>query len=343
MPAYFDTGFFARVPAWHGEGNVTDREAATWDEAREWGGLQWEPIEAPSFGFRGIVAETGETVNVPGDGVVGDYFADEGFKRIIRSDTGKLLTTAKDSYTLITHAEMGEIADAIMGQGLKVETAGATHGGKRVWGLFLLDEPQIITSPSGRTDMTATLPYMPVMNSHDGSGSCRVGFTQVRIVCANTWQSSEAEQERHGRTYLFRHTANWKDRVEEARLAVQGQREAIEHYHAVMGDLLDISVTAAQRELFVREFVPMPPEGLISDRVINNVETARNAIREILASETTVEVADSAYGLVMAATEYLDHVRRYNTKDTLLGRQLLGREPLKAKAAALAREVATVG
>lgn len=342
MPSYFDTGFFARTPAWHGEGYVSDRPAETWQEAREWGGIEWEPVEAPSYGFRGVRVDDGQPVNAPGEGVVGDYFTDEGFKRIIRSDTGKLLSVPKDSYTLITHAEMGEIAQALMGEGLKIETAGATHEGRRVWGLFLLDEPVTVESPGGRTDMTLTLPYMPIMNSHDGSGSCRCGFTMVRIVCANTWQQSENEQEGHGRTYLFRHTSNWRDRVGEAKLAVQGQREAIATYNELMGDLLDVPVTPAQRELFVREFVPMPPEGLISDRVIRNVETARQEIRTILASETTAEVADSAYGLVMAATEYLDHVRGFRSRDTLLGRQLLGREPLKVKAATLAREVALV-
>jgi hypothetical protein len=50
-------------------------------------------------------------------------------------------------------------------------------------------------------------------------------------------------------------------------------------------------------------------------------------------------VRGSAYGLVQAAGEYLDHARSYRTQDSYLGRTLLRPEPLKAKAVALARRV----
>jgi hypothetical protein len=39
------------------------------------------------------------------------------------------------------------------------------------------------------------------------------------------------------------------------------------------------------------------------------------------------------------AVEYLDHLRTYRGKDTLIGRQILRPEPLKAKAVRIAREV----
>jgi phage/plasmid-like protein (TIGR03299 family) len=338
MSDYFDTGFVTRIPAWHNKATVTDRPAANWQEAREWAGLTWEPVAVPTYGFSGVTAD-GVVVREPGEGVTGDYFEDPGHKRIVRSDSGALLRVAKKSWTPITNSEMGEVVEEILGHGLVVETAGATHGGGRVWGLFLLDEPVTIVG-GGRTDISVTLPYMAVMNYHDGNGSMRAGYTMTRIVCANTWQASEGEQNRHGRTYDFRHTANWRDKVEDARNSVQGLRDSAAEYAESMGHLLGIPVTAGQRELFVREFVPMPPDGIISDRVAANVEAARTAVREILASESTAEVADTAYGLVMAATEYLDHVRGYRNRDSLLGRQLLNREPLKEKAAALAQEVA---
>ena len=38
-------------------------------------------------------------------------------------------------------------------------------------------------------------------------------------------------------------------------------------------------ITPRQRELFVTEFIPMPPQGLVTDRVARNVEEARNALR----------------------------------------------------------------
>src|SRR5919108_510028 len=72
-------------------------------------------------------------------------------------------------------------------------------------------------------------------------------------------------------------------------------------------DLLAIPVSPAQRELFITEFIPMPPAGLVTDRVARNVDEARAALRAIFDSKTTEQVAPTAYGLVQAAGEYLDH------------------------------------
>ncbi len=110
-------------------------------------------------------------------------------------------------------------------------------------------------------------------------------------------------------------------------------------YVALARELLDIRITPQHRERFVTEFIPMPPEGLVTDRVASNVEEARKAVRAILASGTTAGVADTAYGLVQAAGEYLDHVRRARSWETKLGRTLIRPEPLKAKALTLVREM----
>lgn len=47
-----------------------------------------------------------------------------------------------------------------------------------------------------------------------------------------------------------------------------GQRkESVRRYTELANELLAIPVTARQRELFVTEFIPMPPQGLVTDRV----------------------------------------------------------------------------
>lgn len=106
--------------------------------------------------------------------------------------------------------------------------------------------------------------------------------------------------------------------------------------------LLDVPVTAKHRELFVVQFIPAPPETLISDRVMKNVEDARQAVRNILASVTCEGIADSAYGLVEAAVEYCDHERNARSQGTRFKRSMLRIEPFKAQAKRLALEVAAV-
>ena len=62
-------------------------------------------------------------------------------------------------------------------------------------------------------------------------------------------------------------------------------------YAELATELLAIPVTPAQRELFITEFIPKPPEGLITDRVARNVDEARAALRMIFESKTTEQVA----------------------------------------------------
>jgi phage/plasmid-like protein (TIGR03299 family) len=316
--------FSVREVPWHKEGLVIPDYPGNWAEARKLAGLDWEPIAQSVYKLHGI-DEEGREVFAP----------IEDWKEIVRSDTFATLAVARDSYTLIDHEEMGEIVEAVLAQpNVKWETAGSLAGGAKVWCLACLDEPIVLPG-----DDTVTYPYLAITNHHDGGGACALRATAVRIVCANTFAAAELEGDRTGATFSFRHTKGWRDRIADARDAVTGARREIAAYKSLAEELLQVRVSPAQRELFVREFVPMPPDGIVSDRVVTNVEVARKAIRDILASPTTAGVADTAYGLVQAAGEYLDHVRRAQSWETRLNRTILRPEPLKAKALALVREV----
>jgi phage/plasmid-like protein (TIGR03299 family) len=324
MSANIDTMFSVREVPWHREGQVLADYPGSWEAAREAAGLLWEPIANPVYKLDGI-GEDGQPIYAP----------IPGWKDIVRSDTSATLALTRDSYTLINHAEMGEIIEAVLAQdNIKWETAGSLSGGAKVWCLVKLDEP--IELPG---DLSVTMPYLAITNHHDGGGACALRSTAVRIVCQNTFSAAELEGERTGTTFSFRHTSGWRDRIAEARQAVTGARRELTAYKELAEQLLGIPVTAQQRELFVRAFIASPPDGMISDRVLANVESARQAIRTILLSKTTDQVSDTAYGLVQAAGEYLDHVRRANSWETRLGRTLLRPEPLKAKALALVREI----
>ena len=232
---------------------------------------------------------------------------------------------------------MGEIVEAVLAQpNVRWETAGVLDGGRSVWCLALLDEP--ITLPG---DDSPTLPYLAITNRHDGTAACALRATAVRIVCANTFRAAELEGERTGATFSFIHKSSWRNRIDEARKAVTGAQAEMRRYGDLAAELLAIPVTPAQRELFITEFIPKPPEGLITDRVARNVDEARAALRMIFETKTTEHVADTAYGLVQAAGEYLDHVRTARTWETRLNRTLIRPEPLKHRALALARDILT--
>jgi phage/plasmid-like protein (TIGR03299 family) len=324
MPANVESMFSVRQMPWHREGTILKDYPGDWDTARKLAGLDWDPVTADIYALDGITAHGAPA-----------YEPVAGWKAITRSDTGAILSVNKDTYTVIDHGEMGEIVEAVLTQpNVRWETAGVLDGGRSVWCLALLDEPVTLTG-----DDSITLPYLAITNRHDGTAACALRATAVRIVCANTFRAAELEGERTGATFSFIHKCSWRNRIEEARQAVTGARTEIRRYTELARELLTVPVTPQQRELFVTEFIPMPPQGLITDRVARNVEEARQALRLIFESKTTEQVSDTAYGLVQAAGEYLDHVRTARSWETRLNRTLIRPEPLKHRAMSLVREI----
>jgi len=324
MPANVESMFSVRQMPWHREGTVLADYPGDWAEARTLAGLDWDPITTEVYAL----------VDLNADGTP-RYEPIEGWQCIARSDNGHVLSLNRDTYTVISHGEMGEIVEAVLAQpNVRWETAGVLDGGRAVWCLALLDEP--VELPG---DDSPTMPYLAITNRHDGTGSCALRATAVRIVCANTFRAAELEGERTGATFSFIHKASWRNRIEEARQAVTGARSEMRRYTELAQQLLGIPITPRQRELFVTGFIPMPPQGLVTDRVARNVEEARAALRLIFEPKTTEQVAGTAYGLVQAAGEYLDHVRTARSWETRLNRTLIRPEPLKHRAMSLVREV----
>jgi len=326
MPANIESMFSVRQMPWHREGTILADYPGDWNTARKLAGLDWDPVNSEVYAVTGINA----------DGSA-HYEPVPGWKSVIRSDTGAVLSLNRDTYTVIDHGEMGEIVEAVLAQpNVKWETAGVLDAGRSVWCLALLDEP--ITLPG---DDSPTLPYLAITNRHDGTAACALRATAVRIVCANTFRAAELEGERTGATFSFIHKSSWRSRIEEARRAVTGAQAEMRRYSDLARELLAIPVSPAQRELFITEFIPKPPEGLITDRVARNVDEARKALRLLFDSATNEQIAGTAYGLVQAAGEYLDHVRTARSWETRLNRTLIRPEPLKHRALSLAREVIT--
>jgi phage/plasmid-like protein (TIGR03299 family) len=326
MPANVESMFSVRQMPWHREGVLLQDYPGSWDEARRLAGLDWDPVATEVYAVTGI-NDDGST----------RYEPITGWKSIARSDTGAILSLNRDTYTVIDHGEMGEIVEAVLAQpNVKWETAGVLDGGRSVWCLALLDEP--ITLPG---DHSPTLPYLAITNRHDGTAACALRATAVRIVCANTFRAAELEGERTGATFSFIHKSSWRNRIEEARRAVTGAQTEMRRYADLARELLAVHVTPAQRELFITQFIPRPPDGLITDRVARNVDEARTALKLLFDSSTNQQIAGTAYGLVQAAGEYLDHVRTARSWETRLNRTLIRPEPLKHRALSLVREVIT--
>lgn len=317
LPAYFNQGFFVRKPAWHSLGTVLEDFPGR-EEAMRLAGHDFEVIERPVQ-----VVGNESAILVPG------------WKALVKSGTTDILNVVRDSYTVIQNSVGWDIVDAIVGEGAKYETGITLKDGGVCVVTAWLDEPVTISG-----DDSPILPYLAVRWTHDGSGSLSARSTTVRVVCANTDNLSMAESKALGTEYTFRHTKNVMDRIEDAKMAIKGLRIHHEEYVALAEELAKTPITKEQRELFITQLLPVPPEAFTSERVMNNVEEARNCVRGLFDGPTIPEAHKlSAYGLRLAGVEYLDHLRGYRNSDTYVGRQLLRTEPAKEKLTTLIKEV----
>lgn len=267
---------------------------------------------------------------------------------VVRNDTKADLAPVGTDFALIYHggkerASMENIVEAFAGAdgGLKFETAGSARGGRDVWALMYLDEPFTIPGDEALGSSVEHFPFLALLNSH-GGGACKLVYTQVRVVCWNTFQMASAQGDRTGAQIVFRHVGSVGDRIDAAKQSIADLRKESVEYVELAADMLKLNANDKHLSKFISEFIPSPAENgeVVSDRVTANVDKARDMFRAIYNDSVTCEsVKGTAWGLVQASTEYLDHARSYRNPESYLGRSILRPEPAKAKAIALARRV----
>lgn len=370
MPAYFDTGFSVRQPMWHRQGTVLEDYPTDWNDARAKAGLLWEPTYADLFvqqvapavcrhcaeaTTHALGCPFGVATGVlkqhigPEGSVIVRYLPDErvlvhtptaGHQAIVRDDTWAVLATPTDSYKLIQHSQMGDLLDAYTaswrkaGAEVKFETAGSVRGGGMVWALVWLDEPYTVPG-----DTSPTYPFAALLNAHDGSAACKLLPTQVRIVCWNTWKAAEAEGDRHGHQVVLRHSGDVEARLEDAKASLAGMRDEAKEWEVLATDLAGININDAVVTTFLDEFIPVPENA--SERTRQGRLDRQAMFRGLLAeSPTCAPLPDTAYKLVQAAGEYLDHLRPYRSQDTYLARTMFSSEPIKGGVVKLVRSLA---
>ncbi len=158
MPANVETMFYVRVTPWHGIGTCVE-SALSSKEALEKSGLNWNVVQRP------IMASSCDPI--------------PGYKANIRDIDNRVLGVVTDRYRVVQNSEAFAFTDALLGEGVKYETAGSLQDGRKVWLLAKLPDKYIIEGE--QVD-----PYLVFSSSHDGSAAIKVAMTPIRVVCQNT-------------------------------------------------------------------------------------------------------------------------------------------------------------
>ena len=138
MAANVETMFSVREKPWHGLGTIV-AEAPDSQAALTLAGLDWTVIQK-------------DILTVDGSEPI------RGFKANVRDSDGSVLGIVTDRYKVVQNAEAFAFTDALLGAGVRYETAGSLQGGKRTWMLARLPQKYIINGDE-------ITPYMVFMNS----------------------------------------------------------------------------------------------------------------------------------------------------------------------------------
>ena len=279
MSANFESGFFVRIPAWHGRGTVID-DAPYSDEAIRVAGLDWEVKQAPSF--IEVASEkipTGFTINY-------------------RDSDNKVLGMVKDQYKVVQNREAFEFTDSLVGNGdVRYETAGSLAGGKVVWMLARMPKTTVLGDEME--------PYMLFSNSHDGSSAVRCTITNVRVVCQNTLNFALANARR---SWSFVHKGDMNTKLEEARHALMLAESYQKEFSKEAERLVKIKYTHQEVKDILDKLFPIPEED-ISNRKLNNMEYLREGFAYAMKQEDISQFSGTAWGLLQAASDFTYHLK----------------------------------
>jgi phage/plasmid-like protein (TIGR03299 family) len=154
--------YFGQMP-WHGLGTaLAEDDLYDWPSASVKAGLNWEAELVPL-----VTADTQAKVE---------------HRAVRRKTDGRVLGVVGPRYAVLQNDDAFAWFEPFLeATEAALHTAGSLRNGSRIWVLAKLNRDPLVIAQGDEVDK-----YLLLSHSHDGSLAVRVGFTPVRVVCANT-------------------------------------------------------------------------------------------------------------------------------------------------------------
>ena len=288
---------------WHGLGNQLPKNQPIEVWAKE-AGMDWR-IESSDVSYMAN-NDKGQNLIMPFDNN----------KVLYRSDTLEPLSVVSQRYQEVQPREILEFYRDLTEQShFELETAGVLKGGRKMWAL-------------ARTGQSMTLKGGDVSNGYlllatacDGTLATTAQFTNIRVVCNNTLAVSLAYGS--GGVVKVPHSTSFDgDRVKQ-QLGVS-VKQWNEHVYE-MKQLTQRRVTQAEAANYLNRVFNDQDNDII---LFNSAKKEKDAVPNAKAMNQVMSMfngqgrgadldsaRDTAYGLLSAMTEYVDHERRAMSTD----------------------------
>lgn len=289
MSHLVETMAYVGATPWHGLGNQLTEQ---------------QPIDVwlHEAGMNWTIEQSDVLFNVSQDGMHIRMHRDA--KVLYRSDTLAPLSVVSPRYKVVQpHEVLHFYNDLVHAGGFELETAGVLKGGKKLWALAKTGQETLVRSGD------RVKAYLLLATSCDGTLCTTAQFTSVRVVCNNTLQ-----------------------------IAVGDNLGAVKVPHSTVFDPLAVKdalgLGLSDWDVFMRNIKalsqrPISPEearqyfaDVLDEPIPVEDATPSKAMQQLHALYSGAGMGSmltgtrgTAWGLVNAVTEYVDHHRRARSSD----------------------------
>lgn len=292
MAHLVETMAYVNATPWHGLGNrlTAKQPIEVWaDQA----GMDWQIKESPVRFMTESAGSLGAIMNFPEN------------KVLFRSDTNAPLSVVSNRYQVVQPREILEFyRDLTEISGFELETAGILKGGRKVWALAKTNQSSTL---KGNDTVNG---YVLLATACDGTLATTAQFTSIRVVCNNTLAVALAN---NSGAVKVPHSTSFDPQAVKQKLGI-----SVTSWDSFMYRMKALSERRVKSHesmnYFLRVFTDTSnsASGLTNERAMKKVQAlyeGHGKGAELASSKGT------AFGLLNAVTEFVDHEKRARSVD----------------------------
>lgn len=296
MAANVESMFYTRKEPWHGLGTYVS-EAPVSKVALEMAGLDWQVIQKDVY--------TGDGIYVPG------------YQANVRDRDDKVLGIVTNRYKVVQNQDAFAFTDALLGEGVRYETAGSLLGGKKIWLLARLPREYIVTGER-------ISPYLVFSNTHDGSGAVKAAVTPIRVVCNNTLNLALNTAQR---SWSMIHTGDIQSKIQEAEDTLFMAEKYMSELGKEFEQLRDTKLDLEQVHDYIKLLLPLEEDP--SPVTKRNIKKLREDMTSRYFDAPDLKnMSNNAYRFINAVSDFATHSeplrKTANYRDQIFHRTIEG-------------------
>ena len=281
MPHEIESMTFAGQTPWHGLGTaLADDDLYDWPRACIKAGLDWEAETVPL-----LTADTQVKVS---------------HVAVRRKTDGRVLGVVGPRYAVLQNREAFRWFQPFLeAKEAALHTAGSLKQGSRVWVLAKMNRDPLVIAAGDEVEK-----FILMSHGHDGSLAVRVGFTPVRVVCANTLAMAHGSEA--SKLIRVKHTRDVHENLANIREVMDLANAEFEATAEQYRLLARKTINQADLRKYVKKVLKIEDDPKPSARVLNIIDQI-TGLMDAGRGNDLPSVRGTYWAGYNAVTDYLSH------------------------------------